>query len=77
MERRMLNEKQHDPTESLSNDVIWEVTTIAKEIGRTPRQTFHLLETGQLPAKKIGGRWCSTRSALRQHFAMPVAGEVA
>jgi hypothetical protein len=66
-----------EPSTTLADDLIWEVNPIAKEIGRTPRQTFHMLETGKLPAKKIGGRWCSTRSALRRHFAMPAQGEVA
>jgi hypothetical protein len=49
-------------------DLIWEVSQIAKVIGRTERQTFRLLETGQLPAKKIGGRWVASRAKLIAHF---------
>jgi hypothetical protein len=67
--------ESHDPPESLADDLIWEVKPIAKAIKRTPRQTFHMLENGNLPAKKIGGRWCSSLSALRRHFAMPTTGE--
>jgi hypothetical protein len=61
----------------LGSDLVWGVASIALEISKTQRQTFHMLENGNLPAKKIGGRWCSTRSALRHHFAMPSIGEVA
>jgi hypothetical protein len=49
--------------------VIWGAEEIGRAIGRTTRQAFHLLETGQLRgAKKIGGRWVITTSALRANF---------
>jgi hypothetical protein len=53
---------------ALKDDILWGVKAIAGEIDRTQRQTFHLLETNQLPAKKVGGRWTSRRSALQQRF---------
>ncbi len=34
--------------------LLWEVEEIAKVIGRTLRQTFHMLKNGELPAKKVG-----------------------
>ncbi|THK34663.1 DNA-binding protein [Ensifer sp. MPMI2T] len=49
-------------------DLIWEVAEIAKLIGRTERQTFHLLSTGQLPAKKVGNRWVAERGTLIRFF---------
>lgn len=49
-------------------DLLWEVSAIAKAIGRTERQTFRLLETGQLPGRKIGGRWVIERSKLKAVF---------
>ncbi|AWC22211.1 hypothetical protein CO731_01667 [Aminobacter sp. MSH1] len=49
-------------------DLVWEVAEIAKLIGRTPRQTFHMLKTGQLPAKKVGGRWVAERGKLLRFF---------
>lgn len=49
----------------LSDDVLWGAASIAKEIGRGERATYYLLERGELPAKKICGRWVSTRSKLR------------
>lgn len=51
------------------SDLIWGATTIAKAINRSRRQTFHLLEQGHLPAKKIGARWVASRAALQQFFA--------
>lgn len=49
-------------------DLIWEVSEIAKLIGRTERATFHMLHNGQLPARKVGGRWVAERSKLIAFF---------
>lgn len=49
-------------------ELIWGGDNIAKIIGRTKRITFHLLETGQLPAKKVGGRWVAERNKLLSFF---------
>jgi len=61
---------------SLGADLAWGVAAISVEIGRNPRQTFHLLENGKLPASKVGGRWVASRTGLRQFFAKLI-GEVA
>lgn len=45
-------------------DLVWEVEEIAKVVGRTARQTNHMLATGALPAKKVGGRWVASRKRL-------------
>jgi hypothetical protein len=44
---------------------------IADRIERTPRAVYHLIETGQLPVKKIGRRICTTEDALIKLFSMP------
>lgn len=49
-------------------DLVWGAAAIAALIGKTTRATFHLLENGQLPARKIGNQWVVSRRALRQHF---------
>jgi hypothetical protein len=49
-------------------DIIWGAAAIGREIGKTPRQTFNLLESGAIPAARVGGRWCSDRSVLRRTF---------
>jgi hypothetical protein len=61
----------------LAGDLIWGVAGIGREIGRNARQTFHLLENGRLPAKKVGGRWCASRAGLQKFFADLLAGKVA
>jgi len=55
-------------------DLVWGVKAIAAEINRNERQTFHLLENGHLPAKKVGGRWVSSRTKLRGVFAAVLSG---
>ena len=49
-------------------DLVWGVRSISNLIGRTERQTFHLLSCGQLPAKKVGERWVAKRDALTRFF---------
>ena len=54
--------------EPLSDDLIWGIRGIAKEIGKSERQAFHLIDTGKIPAAKVGGRIVASRSRLRAHF---------
>lgn len=49
--------------------LVWGGEEIAKVIGRTPRVTFLLLEKGELPAKKVGGRWVAERGELLRFFS--------
>jgi hypothetical protein len=65
----MDEERSKNPMqESLSEDLLWGINAIADEIGRTPRQTFHMAHNGQLPTMKCGGRIVASRAALRRHF---------
>jgi hypothetical protein len=57
-----------DKPEAETLDLIWGAAAIAAALNRTQRQCFHMLESGELPAKKIGGRWVVSRKALREHF---------
>jgi hypothetical protein len=56
--------EQNEPALNL----VWGAEAIAAVIGRTPRQTFHLLDGGQLPARKVGGRWVAERGKLVAFF---------
>ncbi len=49
-------------------DLVWGAEGIARVIGRSPRVTFHLLTTGAIPAKKVGGRWVAERGKLIAFF---------
>lgn len=48
--------------------LVWGVKAIANIIGRTERQTFHMLSSGMLPGKKVGGRWVAERNQLTTFF---------
>lgn len=55
--------------ETAAIDILWGAEQIGPEINRTTRQVNHMLASGTLPgARKIGGRWCIARSALRALF---------
>jgi hypothetical protein len=54
---------------SPANDVVWGGEAIAEVIDRKPAATFHLLETGQLPARKVGKMWAASRSRLLSFLA--------
>jgi hypothetical protein len=45
-------------------DLLWGCRAIAKAIGRSERATFHMLEAGALPARKVMGRWVASRRDL-------------
>ena len=47
-----------------SPTILWGAVAIARTIGKTPRATFHMLERGVLPARKVGGQWTADRDAL-------------
>lgn len=63
------------PTDDL--DLVWGADAIGRELNLTKRQVFYILETGKLPAKKVGRQWVTSRQALRQHFADLLSGEAA
>jgi hypothetical protein len=49
-------------------DLVWGVEAIAAVIGRTPRQAYHLLASGHLPARQVGNRWVAERGKLVEFF---------
>jgi hypothetical protein len=62
-----VNENGND-AKPLANELIWEVAEIAAELGLPTRVTYNLLRTRALPGQKVGGKWCTSRSALRNCF---------
>lgn len=55
-------------SEKCEADLVWGGEEIGKVIGRTARVTFSLLEKGEIPAKKVGGRWVASRQKLIDFF---------
>lgn len=51
-------------TEKSPDDLVWGANAIARAINRTDRQTYGMLEGGELPAKKVCGRWVASRKKL-------------
>jgi hypothetical protein len=50
-------------------NLVWGAEGIAREINQTARQTHHLLAIGAIKsARKVGGRYCAERTALRREF---------
>ncbi|MDV4183290.1 DNA-binding protein [Rhizobium brockwellii] len=49
-------------------NLVWGAEEIAKLIGRSKRATFYMLDSGELPAKKVGGRWVAERGKLVAFF---------
>ncbi len=47
---------------ALAEDTLQGTTAIAAYIGKTKRQTFHLLENLRLPAFKLGNAWHMRKS---------------
>ena len=67
-DRAEIMDHRRPPNENDLDMPIWGAAEIAKVINRSERQTFHLLEAGELPARKIGRRWATTRRQLREMF---------
>lgn len=53
-----------------SSEFIWGASAIGKFLGLSTRQVYWMLENGQLPAKKIGDRWMTTKTALTEAMAL-------
>jgi hypothetical protein len=56
------------------DDLLWGCDAIARHLKLSSRKTYHLIETRQIPAGKIGGRHVASRKLLREHFAAIVGG---
>jgi hypothetical protein len=52
------------PAHDDDGDLLWGAEAIGRAINRTRRETFYLLESGRLPAQKIGHRWVASRRDL-------------
>jgi hypothetical protein len=55
-------------TETENADLVWGAEAIGQEINRNRRQTFYLLESGAIPAQKVGKIWVASRIKLRTHL---------
>ncbi|MDO9411984.1 MAG: DNA-binding protein [Pseudolabrys sp.] len=49
--------------DNLANDVLWGVEAISSYIQRSQRQTYYLIATGGIPAKKLGAKTIVARKS--------------
>lgn len=50
-------------------DLIWGVGPIGELIGRTYKQTYHMIQNGRLPmVKRVGERYVASRQKLVEFF---------
>jgi hypothetical protein len=49
-----------------NSDIIWSARGIARAINRNERATYHLLQQGRLPARRVGKQWVASRNELRR-----------
>jgi hypothetical protein len=49
-------------------DLIWGADAIARVLNLNTKQAFYALESGKLPARKVGKRWVAERGRLREFF---------
>lgn len=55
-------------------DLIWGVGAISREIGRTYKQTYHMIQGGHLPpVRQVGQRYVASRKALIEFFTKEAA----
>lgn len=64
-----------DQPETLADDLLRTSAKIAAYLGWTKRQVDEALMKGELPARRVNGRWCASRSRLRAFFAGVDEGE--
>lgn len=61
-----------DDDDTLRNDILRGAQQIGRFVGdENERQTYHALESGHYPAKKIGGVWFGSKRVLTEHFTTP------
>ncbi|WP_438750028.1 hypothetical protein [Pararhizobium sp. O133] len=58
-----------DAKDAPEMDLVWGVGAIGQLIGRTYRQTYHMIQCGNLPmVKQVGERYVASRSKLISFF---------
>ncbi len=50
-------------------DLLYGARKIGAFLGISARKTYYLLETGALPAFKLGKQWCARKSSLLEFIA--------
>jgi hypothetical protein len=54
--------------DDLASELLRGATSIARYAGKSVPATYHLLESGKLPAFKDGKEWCAWKKDMRRHY---------
>jgi hypothetical protein len=66
---RVTMKSLNESNRALAEDLLWGVAAIAAEIGRTERQTYHMIEADKLPVKRLGPKIIvASRAELRAYL---------
>lgn len=49
-------------------DLLWGADAIGEAIGRSERQAKHMLSRGEIPGRKVNGRWVASLAKLKAYF---------
>ena len=52
---------------------IWGARAIGERLGVNERVAFYMLESGRVPARKVGRKWVTTEQKIRDFLAADVA----
>ncbi len=63
--------------QSLAGDLLSGAEAIAEYLGWPTRRTFYACEKRQIPAFKIGSKWCARKSTLLDYVAKLESGDAA
>ena len=62
----------HNSEAAADDDVVWGAEAVGRVINRNPRQTYHLLQTGALPAERSASSgWRRGSSCAQRSSATP------
>ena len=67
--------KTEEQSPTVGEDTIEGAKGFAAELNCSLRRATYLLETGQIPAGKIGSRWVGSKARLRKHYAEITGGK--
>ncbi len=68
----------NDPTtRSPADDLLDGVAAFARFTGFSERRCYYLLESGMLPAGKIGAKWIGSKHAIAAYLSRVSSGQAA
>ena len=77
MPKKHASKRHHSRKSSLPKPDVLHVPGIAALLGVSAETVYDLLASGQLPGRKVGRKWLTTRSAVMRWMEESVAADTA